>query len=118
MSNIRYSNRGIRILNVDDLSEEEKIYEGYLKKRNRKIIYHHLTPVINKPTLDEMATLTLTGHIWRLGDRYYKLADQYYDDPKYWWVIAWFNRAPTEAHLKIGDLIQIPTPLEEVLQFY
>ena len=54
-------------------------------------------------------------HVWGLGDRLYKLAHQYYGDPALWWIIAWYNTRPTEAHFKQGDVIRIPLPLNEVL---
>jgi len=44
------------------------------------------------------------------------LASKYYGDPKQWWVIASFNRTPTESHVKIGDLIRIPLSLADALQ--
>ena len=40
--------------------------------------------------------------MWKLGDRFYKLADQYYGDPTLWWIIAWYNRMPTESHAEGG----------------
>ena len=64
---------------------------------------------------DQLENIEGISHLWTLGDRYYKLADKYYGDSTMWWVIAWFNRAPTEAHLKIGDIIIIPTPLDDWL---
>jgi len=35
-----------------------------------------------------------------------------------WWVIAWFNKLPTESHIKLGDVIYIPMPLNEILKIY
>ncbi len=65
-------------------------------------------------TAKEMATIEPIGHIWTTGDRLYKLAEKYYNDPTLWWVIAWYNNRPTEGHFKVGDVIQIPTPIERV----
>ena len=56
-------------------------------------------------------------HIWKEGDRFFKLAHQYYGDSTMWWVIAWFNRTPTEAHVSLGDTIYIPRPLDLVLDY-
>jgi len=57
--------------------------------------------------------VTSDTHIWKYGDRFYNLAHKYYGDPTYWWVIAWYNALPTEADIRIGDVIQIPISLEE-----
>jgi len=35
-----------------------------------------------------------------------------------WWLIAWFNRSPTEAHNKVGDIILIPAGVEELLSLF
>jgi len=35
-----------------------------------------------------------------------------------WWVIAWYNQKPTEAHFNVGDVVYIPTPLANVLQYF
>jgi len=67
-----------------------------------------------KPTASQIRDINSIGHIWKTGDRLFKLAQQYYDDPNLWWVIAWYNKKPTESHFQVGDVIQIPTPLERV----
>jgi len=56
--------------------------------------------------------------VWGFGDSYWNLANQYYGDPKLWWILAWFNRSPTEAHNKIGEFILIPVPLEDLLSLF
>ena len=35
-----------------------------------------------------------------------------------WWVIAWFNQAPTESHLVIGDTIEVPISIEQALSVF
>ena len=32
-------------------------------------------------------------------------------------VIAWFNKAPTESHVKIGSVVSIPKPIQRVLKY-
>ena len=51
----------------------------------------------------------------RQGDRLDNLAYEFYGDPRYWWVIAWFNKKPTESHCSLGDIIRIPKPIGQVL---
>ena len=84
-----------------------------IQKTNELI--HLETTELKYPTIDQLTTLRTANHIWALGDRYYKLADEYYGSPQYWWIIAWFNKKPTEQHIKIGDLVLIPTPLTEIM---
>ena len=93
-------------------------YEYLRENRNIKIIDHYATPILKNPTIAERTRIISNSHIWSFGDRFYKLADQYYGNSEYWWVIAWFNKKPTEGHLKLGDLILIPTPLDKILNYY
>jgi len=92
------------------------IYDEILEKRNIGFVSQYLTPKLSYPTVDETLDLNIIPHAWKIGDRFYKLAAYYYDDPKLWWVIAWFNRTPTEHHVEIGDVVEIPLPLERTLQ--
>ena len=107
----RYSQTGIAI-------NQTAQYREVLEKKNLSLIRHYFTPKLRHPTAEEVASLTIIPHAWRVGDKYYKLAAQYYNDPKLWFVIAHFNQMPTEAHITINDTIQIPLPLDRVLQLF
>jgi len=92
-------------------------YYSYLReKRKLRIINHYETPLLKHPSVTERSQILADTHIWKFGDRLYKLADKYYGDPSFWWVIAWYNAVPTEAHLKTGDLLSIPVNLNSVLE--
>jgi hypothetical protein len=56
--------------------------------------------------------------VWKRGDRFFKFASKYYGNPKYWWVLAWYNQRPTESFFKFGDIIEIPLPLNQVLRYF
>ena len=94
------------------------LYKKVRKKRDVNSITHYNTPIMPAPTEEEEFSLEIIEHVWKLGDRYYKMAHQYYGDAKLWWVIAWFNRKPTEAHASLGDVLEIPFPLEKILEYY
>ncbi len=64
--------------------------------------------------VDDVSSLNNVLYIWTTGDKFYKLAAEYYNDPKLWWIIAWYNNKPTEGHIKVGDAIYIPLPLDRV----
>ena len=66
---------------------------------------------------EQYANLQIAYHVWGEGDRYYKLAEKYYGNPEDWWIIAKFNQKPTESHIKVGDIISVPTPLDLVLEY-
>lgn len=105
----RYDNR-------DLLFNFGEKYRQILKNRNVKSITQFSTPSLKFPTVKEMGNLQVVGHLWKLGDRFYKVADKYYNDPELWWVIAWFNHSPTEAHIAVGEIVDVPLPVEQVLQ--
>jgi len=94
-----------------------KVYEQVLEDRNINKIYQYATPKLRHLSSAQIRKINRLTHIWKFGDRYYKLASKHYGDPKFWWVLAWYNRKPTEAHVKNGDMIYIPLPLERVLSY-
>ena len=107
---MRYFNQTI-FTNVADA------YRKYLKSRGKKEITQYATPTFKHPSAGDASNFQVKNHIWGLGDRYYKLADQYYSDPEMSWVIALYNQKPTEFHMKSGDIVYVPVPLESVLYY-
>ena len=104
----RYINTTIK---VNDL----ELYTRLRKERGIPggLTQYNLTK-LPKLTVADVQTIDSIGHVWTSGDRLYKLADKHYNDPKLWWIIAWYNSKPTEGHIALGALIQIPLPLERV----
>ena len=96
----------------------EELYEEILEARGVNRIKHYKTPKWPPLTAKVRGQFTTTKHRWKLGDKYWKLAADYYGDSTKWWVIAWYNEKPTEAHVKSGDLLFIPTPLGKVLSYF
>tara|TARA_Y100000034_G_C6641313_1_gene280331 strand:- start:195 stop:527 length:333 start_codon:yes stop_codon:yes gene_type:complete len=107
---VRYNNQQIFI-------NDAKEYQQFLKKRGVKFISQYNTPKFKHPDASDAANFNTFTHIWKTGDRFYKLADQYYSNPELWWIIALYNQSPTEFHVKLGDIIYVPTPLETVLYY-
>ena len=106
----RYHKRSI-------LKNDAQLYEDLIKSRGLKSgMMMYTTPELKHPSVEEISEFNLEAHRWRVGDRFYKLANLYYDDQKLWWVIALFNKTPTEGHVKPGDLIYIPLPVDKVLR--
>tara|TARA_R100001509_G_scaffold154456_1_gene116106 strand:+ start:477 stop:821 length:345 start_codon:yes stop_codon:yes gene_type:complete len=107
----RYNNRRV-------LTNRDEIYENSIEKRNRKQIRQYNTAKFTYPTLTDLNNITKVPHVWKVGDRFYKLAAQHYGNPTYWWILAYFNQTPTEADLRLGDVMFIPFPLERVLRAF
>ena len=98
------------------LTNASDYYKLLRQERKVKVIRQYATPRLHNPTVAQRAALKTTRHIWSYGDRFYTLADQYYGDARFWWVIAWYNATPTEADLKLGQLIRIPLNIEQTLR--
>lgn len=99
------------------LKNDLEQYSKMFRDRNVKFIEHYSTPRFNYLTLAEYNNIKVVKHVWKEGDRYYKLSETYYGDPKDWWIIAKFNLKPTESHIQVGDIISIPTPLNLVIEY-
>lgn len=106
----RYDNRSI-------IKNDSVKYKDYFEKRDVKFINQYNLTRLKYPTEEEFGKLSLYQHTWTVGDRYWKLAATYYNNPKLWWVLAWFNKKPTEGYVKAGDTIYIPVSLEQILTY-
>lgn len=95
---------------------QEEQYKETFRKRGVKYIDQYPTAILNHPTPQQIAlNVQMIGHTWKVGDRYSKLAHQFYGDAELWWVIAWFNQLPTDSHVSLGQTIHIPMPLHKIL---
>jgi nucleoid-associated protein YgaU len=96
---------------------KNKSYEHVFYRKGVRQVEQMSTPRIVSLTPEQRRTIGGVSHVWKTGDRYYKLAEQYYGRPHYWWAIALYNNKPTEGHVKLGDTIVIPLPLEKYLGY-
>ncbi len=98
------------------LRNGEDVYEKLCAKMGVNNIQHCGRITFGSPLNEEFRQdLQKREHIFSIGDRLSKLAFQYYGDAKLWWVLAWYNGKPTDHHCRVGDIIEVPFPLEEVL---
>lgn len=93
-------------------------YKKVFDSKGKTFIKQYGTQTLRQVTDDMKLQLNEVPRAWASGDRYYKLSQEYYDDFRYWWLIAWYNSKPTEQHNSIGDIIYIPLPLNKALNFY
>ena len=91
-------------------------YSKIFMNRGVGLINQFDTAELKYPSPEDIAEeFTLETEIWAIGTKYFRLASEYYNDPEYWWIIAWFNMRPLETDFSPGDVVTIPTPLESVL---
>jgi hypothetical protein len=92
-------------------------YSPLLEKRGISSLRQYGTPRLNHISPNQVSSLNTIPHLWKTGDRYFKIAFDHYGDSKLWWVIAWFNRKPTESDVNFGDVIYVPHPLDRILSY-
>lgn len=88
-------------------------YRNKFLKKGVNFIEYQQVPDIRLPPASDLDIIT---HTWVSGDRLYKLASKYYGDPELWWVIAFYNAKPTESYYSYGSIVEIPLPLDRVLE--
>ena len=93
------------------------LYDQMAEERGVKYFRQMESPNFRYPKPSEIRNLNIHKHIWKSGDKFYKLAHEFYGDSTLWWVIAWYNKTPTESHLTAGDLVSIPTPVQKLLTY-
>lgn len=106
-----------RFTNTKDISTND-FTSKLLENRGDKKISFYSTPSMGSLTEDEKASLSIQYHVWKQGDKLYKLANIYYNDMTLWWLIGWFNKKPIDTMYSIGDVVEIPTPVQTVLKFH
>jgi hypothetical protein len=99
-------NRGDKVIN------DSEIYSDLFDKREIEYLTQYKTKVFSREF--ESSAIPYETHYWSHGDRYYKLANDFYGDFKLWWIIAAFNNKPSEADLTYGEEIRIPTSIGEI----
>ena len=109
MAYSRYSGRGV--FHNSDRGYQKSLFDN----RDVKRILQYRTARFYYPTFEERGSMNLQVHVWTAIDKLYNLADSFYGSPELWWLIAWFNQKPTEAHFEVGDTIYIPTDVNEIL---
>jgi nucleoid-associated protein YgaU len=107
-----------RYKSTDKIFNKGGIYQELLDERGVAMLQQYRTQKWPLLTEGTRRSFSATRHIWKLGDSYWKIAGDIYGRPSLWWLIAWFNRRPTEAHNRAGDIILIPSPVEELLSLF
>ncbi len=94
----------------------ESMYKKTFDKKGVKQIVQYTTPTFKRPSQERLNSVKYETYVWSAGDRFWRLADRFYGDKNYWYLIARFNNTPTEAHLSTGDMIKIPLNLGHAIE--
>jgi len=94
------------------------LYERIFEERGRRFIHQYGTRTFKPLTDLEFNSLVIEEIFWQPGDRLEKIASRVYGNATYWWIIARFNKKPTDAHWRPGDVVQVPYPLQLISSYY
>ena len=75
-----------RYTNITTTKNDSDFYSPLAQKRGLKSIQQMNTVVLKNPQIFERIGLATDTHIWKYGDRFYKLAHTYYDYSLVQWI--------------------------------
>jgi hypothetical protein len=107
-----------RMSNRNIFRNADLLYDEKFKQKDLKYINQYNTGTIRFPSVEQLMDITFDTRIWKVGDRLHKVAYNSYGDSRYWWVIAQFNKKPTDHHFKLGDTYYVPLNLEDALSAF
>jgi len=93
-----------------------EMYSDLFEERGVKKITQFRSFSFKKIPQEVLDSIQTESYVWKYGDTFSSLASKYYADSKMWWIIAGYNRKPTESLLKIGDTIKIPLSIAEAMR--
>lgn len=93
------------------------LYNKKFIDKGINFIEYHQVPDMKYPSANQISNLEISKHVWRSGDRLYKLSHKFYGDSQFWWVIAFYNQRPTESYYANGTEVLIPQPLDRILGY-
>lgn len=98
------------------LSDIDNRKQKNVRQRQETINYYETNSKKKNNTYENFSYISYT---WKNGDKLYKLAQTFYNDPMLWWIIAEYNKKPTDFDYETGEVIKIPSPisLEEVIKY-
>ena len=105
-----------RYKNKEKALNDKEMYEDLFEKRGVKSIIQYRTHSKKYVPLETLRNIETREYVWKWGDSLWRLSEEFYGDPRYWWVIASFNRKPTECEIKTGQKIYVPVYLADALQ--
>lgn len=111
MTNKRNENRKTIVNSSNNFDDQFRV-------RSVEYIKQYATLKLKYPSVEDMTKMDILSETWKLGDRLYKYADKHYGDPSLWWIIAWFNKKPTENDYQLGEEVLIPFPLERIFKYF
>ena len=99
---------------ADSIQVTNSMRPEIFNRRNLTSIRQYARLELNSPDSEDEETTAIETHerVMAVGERMSKWAYEFYGSAEYWWVIAWYNRKPTDSHIQLGEVISIPKDLD------
>jgi len=94
---------------------KNEMYDKLLENRGVQQITQYTTPTLKIIPQEDLDRISSVEYVWKSGDKFWRLAAEHFGDASLWWVLAQFNKKPTEYHVEIGEIIKIPIDLAVAL---
>jgi len=107
-----------RLSNREIFKNSNILYDEKFKEKNLLAINQYNTATIIFPSGQALSELSYDTRIWKMGDRLHNIAYDVFGDSRYWWIIAQFNKKPTDHHFKLGDIYYVPLNLQDALNSF
>jgi hypothetical protein len=100
------------------LNDNRQYKNVFFRNRDINETFQYDLSILRYPSAAAIANFTNVSRIWSATDTLYNLSNEYYGDPQYWWIIAFYNKKASEPEFEVGDLYFIPLPLEDMLGYF
>ena len=102
---------------VQPKTNTDESYNDFFKSKKVKSIEHLTTKRYDD--IEKISTmLQVTTHVCKANDKLTTIANNYYGNPRYWYLVALSNKLPNDFFLEDGKEINIYFPLEKVITFF
>ena len=91
----------------ETIINNDQTYDFLFDPRGVDFVEQYATKTFSKKI--KLVKVRAYNHVWKQGDKLYKIAAKEYGNFRLWWVIALVNKISSEADLTYGDTIRIPT---------
>ena len=106
-----------RYNNQKNVLNSSLYYKQVLEEKNLKTIKHK--NVYNFEILKQNLSsngISSIKYIWKNGDKIYNISNMFYKDPNYGWLILFSNGLSSEFDIKVGNIIKIYFPLNNIIK--
>ena len=86
-------------------------------RRGKKAIVKRDSKTLPRRTKEIRNLVSELKYMVRANDDWYKIAHKFYGNQNLWYLLAWYNKKPTDTMLQTGDMLLIPSSAAVIENF-